>query len=143
VNDPTTSSHEVPMVCNFEGAGDTPAERVIEYRQLMETALVGRERTVSGGRFRFRADDGIEAWVRDLAEREARCCPFFSFTITVAGGEVMWDATVIDDDTAWAILDEFMRLPETLGAGEDATLRAYAGAGLQFAGDPSRDVSAS
>jgi hypothetical protein len=94
-------------------APDTPAERIAEYGRLFRVALVGRERTGDGIRFRFRDRDGVEGWIRDLARREQACCAFFSFAVSARGGEVWWDATVVDDDVARQILEEFFRLPDT------------------------------
>jgi hypothetical protein len=105
------------IACDMTGAPDTAEERMAEYGRLIAAAYTGRERTDDGIRLRFRAGDGVEAWVRDLAAREKACCPFFDFAVTVADGEVHWDATVVDDDIARAILDEFYKLPETVGAG--------------------------
>ena len=56
-----------PIVCDMTDARDTLAERVGEYERLFGEALVGREHTDTGIRFRFRADPGVEDWVRDLA----------------------------------------------------------------------------
>jgi hypothetical protein len=103
-----------PIACDMTDAPDTGPERMAEYQRLFTQAFVGRERTGTGIRFRLRADQGIEDWVRDLAAREKACCPFFDFSITVAGDEVRWDVTVIDDDTARAVLDEFYALPANL-----------------------------
>src|SRR5215831_689113 len=101
----------VPIVCDMTSATDTGPERMLEYGRLFAQALIGRERTPAGIRFRLRADDGVESWVRDLAAREKACCPFFDFTVENDGREVHWDATVVDDDIARAILDEFYHLP--------------------------------
>jgi hypothetical protein len=111
-----------PIVCDMTTAPDTPAQRLAEYRRLFATALVGRDRTAAGIRFRFRAGDGarprdrdrdrVEAWVRDLAAREKACCAFFDFDVRTAGDEVHWYATVVDDDVARAVLEEFYALPD-------------------------------
>lgn len=103
---------EAPIACSLDGPGMT--ERLAEFRELFADALVGRDRTAGGIRFRFRANEAIESRVRDLARRENECCSFFTFTITVAGGEVLWDASVPAD--ARPVLDDLYRLPETLGA---------------------------
>jgi hypothetical protein len=103
-----------PVVCDMTDAPDSPAERLDEYRRLFAAALTGRERTARGIRFRFRSDEGLEDWVRDLAARERACCAFFSFDITGHGGELWWDAWVIDDDAARAVLDGFYDLPDVL-----------------------------
>jgi len=101
------------IACDMTNAPDTPAERIAEYGRLFRAALVGRERTGDGIRFRFRAEDGVEEWIRDLAGREQACCAFFSFAVSAHGGEVWWDATVVDDEVARQILEEFFRLPDT------------------------------
>ena len=103
---------EEPIACSLDGPG--MVDRLAEFRELFADGLVGRDRTAEGIRFRFRASEAMEGRVRDLARREHECCPFFTFTITVAGGEVLWDASVPAE--ARPILDNLYRLPETLGA---------------------------
>jgi hypothetical protein len=129
MDQPTTST---PIVCDMTSAPDTASERVMEYRRLFAQALVGRERTAEGIRFRFRAGDGIEAWVRDLAAREKACCPFFDFQIHTDGEEVHWDASVIDDHIARAILDEFFTLPDTVADGVEGLENRLGERGLQI-----------
>src|SRR3954452_18808931 len=102
-----------PIACDMTGAPDTAAERVDEYGRLFAAALVGRERTTTGIRFRFRGDPRVEEWVRDLAARERTCCAFFTFAISRAGDEVHWDASVPDDDAARRILELLFLLPDT------------------------------
>lgn len=114
-----TDRNNVPVVCDMSNAPDTETERLDEYRRIFATALIGREKTGGHGfRWRFRDDEGMDAWVRDLAEREQACCAFFSFTVTRSGGEVWLDGTVVDDDTARAVMEEFYNLPETLAERE-------------------------
>jgi hypothetical protein len=112
-------------------ARDTPAERLAEYEQLFATGLVGRQRVGGGVRFRFRADPGLEERVRDLADREKACCGFFTFAVSTHGEEVWWDASVVDDDAARAILDEFYRLPDTVGYGAGAVFDRMSDRGLE------------
>jgi hypothetical protein len=111
-----------PIACDMTNAPDTGPERIAEYERLFAQALTGRERTAAGIRFRLRADPGIEDWVRDLAAREKACCSFFDFSVATVGDEVHWDATVVDDDTARAILDEFYALPHNLSLDRRAHL---------------------
>ncbi|MCR6488041.1 hypothetical protein M8542_34970 [Amycolatopsis sp. OK19-0408] len=99
-----------PVACDMSTARDTPAERLAEYQRLFARALVARERTDVGIRFRFRADPGVEDWVRDLAAREKACCPFFGFDITAEASEVRWDAAVPDTEAARAVLEDFYAL---------------------------------
>lgn len=117
MNQKIVPSGNAPMVaCDMSTAPDTPAERTAEYGRLFGQHLIGRERTAEGIRFRLRAHEGVEAWVRDLSAREKACCPFADFEIAAADGEVRWDITVVDDDMARAVLDEFYRVPEATAA---------------------------
>jgi hypothetical protein len=99
----------------LRSAPDTPAERTAEYERLFGQHLVGRERTAEGIRFRLRADEGLQDWVRDLSAREKACCPFADFTISTVDGEIHWDISVVDDEMARAVLEEFYRIPDRIG----------------------------
>lgn len=112
-----TSVQTPQIVCDMTDAPDTAAERLAEYERLFTTALTGRERIDDGIRFRFRADPGLEEWVRDLAAREKACCAFFTFGVARHDGEVWWDASVVDDDMARQVLDDLFRLPDTVADG--------------------------
>jgi hypothetical protein len=127
-----------PIICDVSGAPDTAPERLREYQRLFSQTLISRERTADGIRFRFRAQPGLEAWVRDLAAREKACCAFFAFRIMALGEEVRWDAAVIDDDIARAILEEFYALPDTIAGGFEGVYERLSRAGLQFNADPGR-----
>lgn len=111
------SDRRPPVACDMSSALDTPAERRAEYQRLFAGFLAGRERSTAGITFRFRADPGLQEWVRDLAAREKACCAFFTFSVTAVGQEVRWHVSVIDDDLARQALAEFYRLPDTLAAG--------------------------
>jgi len=101
------------VVCDMTDAPDTGAERLAEYGRLFDAAFVARERTPDGGiRWVLRADPGIEAWAADLAVRENACCAFLTNTVTVVAEHVHWDATVIDDPSARAVLDLLFELPD-------------------------------
>ena len=117
------SGEPIPIVCDMSSAVDTPAERLETYAALFAEALVGRERTEDGIRFRFADRPGVHARVLDLAVKEKACCPFFTFAVDVHGEEVWWDASV-GADAARAVLEGFFALPETGRAqvpGFDAT----------------------
>jgi hypothetical protein len=130
------SASPAPIVYDMTGAPDTGTERLAEYQRLFSQALAGRERTAAGICFRFLAEPGIEAWVRDLAAREQACCAFFTFTVTARGEEVRWEATVTDDDTARAVLDEFYALPDTVAGGFEAVHGRFTRQGLKFTSPP-------
>jgi hypothetical protein len=108
----------VPVACDMTGASDTVEERLAEYGRLFAQALTGRERTAAGVRLRFRAEEGVQAWVDDLAAREKACCPFFDFAVSTAGGEVWWDIGLVDgvadDDISRAALEEFYNATDTV-----------------------------
>ena len=103
------------VACDMSTAPDTPAERTAEYERLFGQHLVGRERPAEGIRFRLRADEGLQDWVRDLSAREKACCPFADYTISTVDGEIHWDISVVDDEMARAVLEEFYRIPDRIG----------------------------
>jgi hypothetical protein len=107
------------IACDMTDAPDTPQDRMAEYHRLFGQHLIGRERTADGIRFRLRADDGVQAWVRDLLAREKACCPFFDFDLVTEDDILRWDITVVDNDLAREVLDEFYRTTAT--EGEDWT----------------------
>jgi hypothetical protein len=121
-----------PIACDMTDAPDTGPERMAEYQRLFAETLVGRERTGTGIRFRLRADQGIEDWVRDLAAREKACCRFFDFNISTVGDEVRWDVSVIDDDIARAVLDEYYALPDNLSSGVEGLENRLRQRGLEI-----------
>jgi hypothetical protein len=138
MDQPTTAA---PIVCDMTSAPDTGPERMMEYRWLFAQALLGRERTGEGIRLRFRAGDGVEAWVRDLAAREKACCPFFDFTVSTERDEVHWDATVIDDDIARDILEELYTLPDTVADGPEGLENRLGERGLHIEANPAGTVT--
>jgi hypothetical protein len=75
---------------------------------------------------------GIEAWVRDLAAREKACCAFFALEITTAGDEVIWDAAVIENETALAVLDEFNALTDNATDTVDNLRARFTNRGIPF-----------
>jgi hypothetical protein len=125
VDSPERPAAQLPVACTLTGTPGAFAERMAEYRRLFHQYLAGRTRTGQGIRFRFRAEPGVEDWVRDLARREHACCGFFDFAVTAAAGEIRWDAAVADDGPARQALDEFYRLPDTLEARDQASSSAY------------------
>lgn len=129
-----------PIVCDMTDAPDTSEERLAEYRRLFGTVLTGKERTAAGVRFRLRAEEGVEAWVRDLAAREKACCAFFEFDVTADGEEVRWDVAVPDNELAHGILDELYAMPDTLVESVDVLRDRLAGQGLTVTSDPTGTI---
>jgi hypothetical protein len=98
-------------------AADTPQERLAEWGRLFDHALAGRERTTDAVIWRFTAHAGVEAWARDLAEREAACCGFLTFTVTAQGGQVLYRIEGASDRMVQAALDEINDIPDHIAAG--------------------------
>jgi hypothetical protein len=128
---------DVPAIaCDLTEAPDTAEERMAEYARLFDRALTGRDRTDEGVRLRFRADEGVEAWVRDLAVREKACCPFYTFAVGTAGGEVWWDISLVngvaggDENTARTLLDTYYHAPDYAADGVAGMTRWLAGEGF-------------
>jgi hypothetical protein len=116
-------------------APDTAEERMAEYHRLFTRALAGRDRTGSGVRLRFRADDGVEAWVRDLAAREKACCPFYDFAVSTTDGQVWLDISIVDGVTAdpepaRTLLDAFYHAPDYAADGVAGMTTWLAGTGF-------------
>lgn len=89
----------------------------------------------AGFRWHFRAEPGLEDRLRELARRERECCRFFEFRVENAGDAIVWEARA--DAGARPVLDQLMRLPETLRGETDVTALnwAMAAGGLAFASD--------
>jgi hypothetical protein len=98
-------------------ATDTPQERLAEWGRLFDRALAGRERTTDAVVWRFTAHTGVEAWARDLAEREAACCAFLTFTVTAQDGQVIYRIEGDSDPIVQAALDEINDVPNHIAAG--------------------------
>ena len=120
-----------PIVCTIR-PGDDEDAMMDRYRGLFADAYVARERTASGVRWTFRAGDGVEARVRELAAMEAACCAFLRVRVTTAaggtGGEIHWDVT--GPEPARVFLDEYFRLPETMWEGVERLRARVEAAGL-------------
>ena len=125
-----TPATPTPIVCDMTTAPDTPQERMAEYGRLFEHALTGRERTADAVVWRFAHRAGVEAWVRDLADREAACCPFLDYTVTADDDHVTYRIAGRDDPTIQTILDEIHELPDHIATGLPGLLRRLETSGL-------------
>ena len=79
-----TSRPDTPVACDMTTARDTPGERIAEYDELFERALLGRERRADSVVLAFRPD--AREQVEDLARREYACCPFLDHAGTGLDG---------------------------------------------------------
>lgn len=85
-----SASPDAPVACDMTAAHDTLAERLAEYRQLFEHALVDQEATVTSTTYRLADRPGVRKWVLDLIGREASCCPFLSIEVHSEGRHLVW-----------------------------------------------------
>jgi hypothetical protein len=113
----TSTSSPQPLVCDMTNAPDSMDERMAEWGRLFEHALAGRERTEGAVIWRFTARAGVEEWARDLAAREAACCGFLTYTVTVKDGQVVYRIDGDSDPMVQAALDELHDVPDHIAAG--------------------------
>jgi hypothetical protein len=115
-------------------APDTPDERVAEWAELFDRALLHRERRVDSVVFTFRADPGRPKQLKDLARREHACCPFLDFRVETDGDNVVWTtANVVtgdERDSIDAFLDALHDLPENAASDMEGLLGRLAERGV-------------
>jgi hypothetical protein len=104
-----------PIACDMSTARDTPEERLAEYRELFERALLGRERREDAVVLTFTVD--ARGQVEDLARREHACCPFVDYLVEVDGEQVRWTTTntIHGEGAVDAMLDALFELPRVEG----------------------------
>lgn len=122
-----------PIVCTL--AGPEQAARADEFRAAF-AHLTATEAFPGGFRWVFSFEPDLEGRLQDLARREHDCCRFFDFRVFREGDAIVWESRA--DERATAILDELMRLPDTLDSSRDTeALKRALGerAGLVFASD--------
>jgi len=96
----------IPIACTL--SADEVPDRVDDWKSLLSTAL-DRESTVSGVRVRLPHDAAVVASAGRLAVDESACCGFFSFGLSITGGEVWLEVTAPED--ARPILDTLFASP--------------------------------
>jgi hypothetical protein len=121
-----------PIACDMSAARDTPEERLAEYGELFERALLGRERREDAVALIFTAD--AREQVEDLARREHACCPFVDYRIELDGEQVRWTTTntIHGEQRAGveAMLDALHELPDHAGSDIDGYLARLAERGV-------------
>jgi hypothetical protein len=80
-----------PQACTLPTA-EQPM-RVAEFDELFATGLRGQQR-LAHTLLRWRLDPAAEDIARELTQREAECCSFFTFTFGVTGDAVQLDVEV-------------------------------------------------
>ncbi len=130
---------EEPIACTADLQHKPAVQEQIDRYRAAFVHLVGTDRLAGGFRWRFRAEPGLEAELKLLAERETDCCRFFQFALLRSGDELHWETRA--DQRAASVLAEFARLPERLSqeprCGHDVVLvkQSASAAGLVFAAD--------
>jgi len=103
MNDREAFAEWVPPQCTLP-TREQPL-RVAEFDDLFSTGLRRVERRKPTDLvLTFNDAPGLEAAVRDLTAREARCCSFFTFTVTASDGALRLEVEV--PSTHSDILDE-------------------------------------
>ncbi|HVV24909.1 MAG TPA: MerR family transcriptional regulator [Pseudonocardiaceae bacterium] len=77
---------DVPIACTLDG--DDQADRVRHWQRLLARAV--HRATIDGG-LRVELPASVAGEVAGLAAAEQRCCPFFAFTLHLAGPTVWLD----------------------------------------------------
>lgn len=98
----------LPITCDMSTARDTPDERVAEWGELFDRALLTRERRADAVVFSFRADPSRREQLEDLARREHACCPFLDYRLESVGDEVIWTTTNVLSGDERASIDVFL-----------------------------------
>ena len=84
----------VPIACTLEATD--AADRTGEWAEVVARADE-RIRTDDGVRLRFPAEPALAARLAELAAKEADCCAFFDFSLSLAHGETWLEVTAPPD----------------------------------------------
>lgn len=78
------------------------AQRNAEFADVVERGLRRRERpSHSTVRLVFHNRNGMEDDIRELADREAQCCGFFSFHLQVTGDDILLHVSAPPEKVAY------------------------------------------
>jgi hypothetical protein len=79
----------VPVACSLGSAG--LATQAGRWEQLAARAMASRASTADGLRISFRPEPGAEAELHALVAVENQCCPWATWTVGAADGELVLD----------------------------------------------------
>ena len=99
---------DVPIVCDMSAAEDTPDERIAEWGELFDRALLGRERRPDSVVLSFKDESGTREQVEDLARRDHACCPFLDYRIETTGEGVRLTTSNVVTGEERASIDVFL-----------------------------------
>jgi hypothetical protein len=127
---------DVPIACDMTSAEDTPDERMAEWRELFDQALLRRERHADSVSLYFRNEPAMREQLLDLVRREHACCPFLDLRISSAGDELIWTTTnVLEGDDRAEIerfLDALHALPDHTADDMESLTDQFAEHGLNM-----------
>jgi hypothetical protein len=134
---PSPRSDE-PIVCTANLRDKPTVQGQLDGYRAAFKHLLRVERFEGGARWVFANRPGLDAELRNLAEKEHHCCSFFKFDVRAEGPTLVWETTARAG--ASKVLDEFARLPERLnqnpqGDEVQRIKHAIGKAGLIFAAD--------
>jgi hypothetical protein len=84
----------IPIACTLPG--EDMGDRLGEWAAVLARAE-RREPTDAGMRLQFPADPALLASVAELSAKEADCCAFFTFTVTIEHGAATLDVAAPPD----------------------------------------------
>lgn len=127
-----------PIVCTADLRDKPTVQGQLDGYRAAFRHLLRTEKFDNGVRWVFKNQPGLDAELRNLAEKEHQCCSFFKFDLRATGDTLVWETTARKE--AASVLEEFGRLPERLsqharGSEEQPIKQAISGAGLIFAAD--------
>lgn len=96
---PQLPIHDGGAACKLDEQG--AKRRNVEFADVAERGLRDRKRTPHGVRLIFESDVRLEDDVRELVDRESRCCGFFSFDVDVTEDAIVVDLSAPADKDAY------------------------------------------
>jgi hypothetical protein len=127
-----------PIVCTADLRDKPTVQGQLDGYRAAFRHLLRTERFEGGVRWVFENQPGLDAELKNLAQKEQRCCSFFKLDLRTSDETIVWETTARKE--AASVLDEYGRLPERLaqhekGHEEQPIKQAISGAGLVFAAD--------
>lgn len=105
-----------PVVCSLNQSD--LAARQDRWLELARRAAIKVVTTNAGLRLLFRAEPGVEAEVRDLAELERDCCAFADWSVRARATRIVLDVTADGEEGITAAQAMFGRLRSHLAAAQ-------------------------
>ena len=88
---------DVPIACTLDGR--EAVDRTTAWKELL-AGVTARETTANGMRLRLPSEPSLVARIAELTVKEAECCAFFAFAITIEHDGVWLDVAAPADGMA-------------------------------------------